>query len=272
MIFAVLGDVHGYLDKAAEVIRQIELEHKVEIKFVLQVGDLEVHRHREDLASMYAPLREKHLGDFPEYLKGRKKFPRPMYFIGGNHESYGYLEEGPQGMTLAPNIYYLGRVGIRTILGLRVAYLTGIYINQFYSCQRKTRLQAIENNDWLGQSKLCCFRKKDVDVLYNSFRPDVLLVHEWPQGIVRPEDHEPGEPKHRRLCHKETGIPLVREIIEKTGPKLVLCGHLHRKYTRELPNDFGDRTLVHCLSHIKAKGEGWMLFAFDGQQLKEYLP
>jgi Icc-related predicted phosphoesterase len=271
LVFAGLGDVHGHLDEVVKVIERAEEAAGVSLDFVLQVGDLEAHRHGHDLTSMYAPLREKRMGDFSAYWEGEKQFPRPMYFIGGNHESYRYLEEGPGGMTLAPNIHYLGRVGMANLKGFSVAFLTGCYDEDVYLHGRDERASEVSGQDWATQHALACFTRSEVSALTALPRPHVLLVHEWPAGLVRPEDHEPGKPKHRRLRYGETGVPLLRQIVERTGPQLVLCGHRHRRYLGTVPNDLGDETIVHCLGEVAAGDRGRALFAFDGRSVQEVL-
>jgi hypothetical protein len=72
LIFLVLGDIHGQLNKAARLLRQVESDSGVQIDFVLQVGDFGAHRHQQDLFTMYAPFREKRMGDFFHYLNRDK--------------------------------------------------------------------------------------------------------------------------------------------------------------------------------------------------------
>lgn len=45
------------------------------------------------------------------YYSGEKKAPVLTVFIGGNHEASNHLQELPYGGWVAPNIYYLGRLG-----------------------------------------------------------------------------------------------------------------------------------------------------------------
>jgi lariat debranching enzyme len=48
-------------------------------------------------------------------------------FIGGNHESSGFMSELPYGGWAAPNIYYMGYSSVVRFAGLRIAGLSGIY-------------------------------------------------------------------------------------------------------------------------------------------------
>ena len=95
---------------------------------VLQVGDIECHRHKTDQDSMAAPTAKKtlaNLGDFADCCMKGEEWPWVTYFIGGNHECYGWLDskDGTENTstsksripvprrTVAPNLHYLGRAG-----------------------------------------------------------------------------------------------------------------------------------------------------------------
>ena len=127
VMFAAVGDVHGHQHLMVERLTRWEVAAGSRLGFVLQVGDFEPHRHEADLVTKTGPARYKRLGDFPDFLHGRAKFPWPVYAIGGNHEPYGWLDEMAEGGVLAPNCSYLGRAGCTEIEGLRVAFLSGIY-------------------------------------------------------------------------------------------------------------------------------------------------
>lgn len=261
-IFAALGDVHGRLDAAVAGLRAAERAVGEPIAFVLQVGDLEAHRNSSDLASMYAPHRRKQVGEFPGYLQGRKRLPWPVHFIGGNHESYARLRPAPQGLTIAANLHYLGSVGWRDLHGLRVAYLSGVHDPRFLA--QRPSLRPSEE-DPLTQRALACFTAEEAESLREGPRPHVLLLHEWPLGLVRPADHEHGSPPHRHLRFGETGVPLLRELAVQVAPRLLLCGHLHRRYQAQLLNRHGEMTDVHCLGRADDGPRGCALFAFDGE-------
>ena len=138
--FAVVGDVHGQFFLTRRLLQ--ELEHRLlqetatKLDFVLQVGDLECHRDEEDMATMAAPAAKRRLGDFRECCLDGHPWPWPTYFIGGNHECFGWLDAprravprassngsqtglvrdsrtGPvwEPFEVAPNLFYLGRAG-----------------------------------------------------------------------------------------------------------------------------------------------------------------
>ena len=266
--FAVLGDIHGRFQEAARLIEETEQTLGQGLTFVLQVGDIEAHRNATDLDSMYAPHREKRLGDFPAYHSGVKEFPRPMFCIGGNHESYLFLEQWAEGGELARNITYLGRSGTSTIDGLTVSFLSGVYCPELY-LDARSRPGPTDGDDFAAQRALATYRAAEVNSLKYAPRPHILLTHEWPLGVVRPEDHEQGTPHHRHLRYNETGESQVRQLADSLAPTLLCCGHVHRRYRGEICHHGRDSTAVHCLGLPQRGFEGIAVFTFDGMTIKE---
>jgi hypothetical protein len=126
-IIAAVGDVHGHFRALVRLLVDWEKKSGLKIDLVLQVGDLEPHRHEADLETMSAPVKYRKLGDFREVFDGRTAFPWPVIFIGGNHEPYGALDEHPEGYELCPNIIYLGRSGLRHLEEvIRIVGLSGV--------------------------------------------------------------------------------------------------------------------------------------------------
>lgn len=119
--FAAVGDIHGGMRAMVSAVEAREQEVGGGIQFVLQAGDFEPIRHEDDLATMAAPQKYRAIGDFPKFATGTVRFPWPLYFIGGNHEPCGYLDQIPLGGTLVENCHYMGRAGCIDIAGLRVA-------------------------------------------------------------------------------------------------------------------------------------------------------
>jgi predicted phosphodiesterase len=259
-VFAVLGDVHGHLQAASTLIQGMIQRSGLTPEFILQVGDMEAHRNEADLLGMYAPHHLKKVGDFPDLLAGKIFFPAPVYFIGGNHEPYLYYQEQTPPRKLAPDFTYLGRAGQIVLSGLRISYLTGIYDEKYLLRSRPDYLTATDEPELAAQRFLSCITRADVDTLNAAARPDILLVHEWPFGIVRPEDHEPQEPAHRHLRYNQTGVQLIRDLCKSLRPKLLLCGHVHRAYRSAIHYPDGSRTAVCCLGLVDGQTESGAAF------------
>lgn len=96
--FAAIGDVHGQFSHALRLLRTWEEQHAgCLLSFALQVGDLECHRDEADLSTMAAPAKRRRMGDFSNVLSGHLRIPCPVFFVGGNHECYGWLDEDEAG-------------------------------------------------------------------------------------------------------------------------------------------------------------------------------
>jgi len=265
--FAVLGDLHGHFDRAVELLQSVEAKTGLHADFVLQVGDLEAHRTIKDTESMYAPHRLKQVGDFPPYGRKEKTFPTRMVFIGGNHEPYQRLQDSSHDAEIATNIHFLGRSGEVTLQGLKIAYLTGIFDEVYFHQSPDARRPVRGEQDFPAQRFLSCFTETEVNVLYNVTRPDVLLVHEWPSDIVRLEDHESLEPRHRHLRYGETGISVIRQLAEKLKPKLLFCGHMHRRYQGCLRDQNSGESMIYCLGKIDDSEDGIEFFCYSGDEI-----
>lgn len=133
--FAAIGDVHGQFQLTSRLLSTWEASHPgLKLAFALQVGDLECHRDENDMATMAAPARNRHLGDFQRLASGSISLPCPVFFIGGNHECYGWLDEDEMVLgqplpvdgviparpcvrpkQIAHNLYYIGRAEFLTL-------------------------------------------------------------------------------------------------------------------------------------------------------------
>ncbi len=238
-----LGDVHGHMHRANKLVRKFDVPD-----LILQVGDFEAHRHAEDLRSMDAPSKYKSLGDYADFHAGHASFPAPLYFIGGNHEPYAWLEEHPEGFSLTPEIHYLGRAGCTHLHGLHIAYLSGIHVDDRFTSPRPTphAFGSVSNKAWIA------FNHLDLDNILEQSRPpvDILIVHDWPSHTLLPEDAHLF-PARGRTRHGPPGNPHARLLIDLLEPRLVLCGHMHTRYHRQFIHESGEPCDIIALAHIK---------------------
>ncbi|MGF1489704.1 MAG: metallophosphoesterase [Prochloraceae cyanobacterium] len=152
LYFAAVGDVHGDMYLMLNLLKKWEAKHCRSLSFILQVGDFEAHRHQKDLTTMDAPSKYKKLGDFQAFYRSKAKFPYPIYFIGGNHEPYGFLDLYPNGGEIARNCYYFGRVGSIELAGLKIVGLSGIYKPELFDRSTRPPIEDItirSNSDYL---------------------------------------------------------------------------------------------------------------------------
>ena len=125
--FAAAGDVHDHFNRMEALLAAWSQRRNLPLSFVLQVGDLQAVRDELDLQSVATPQKYRFLVDFHLRRQAGHAFPWPIYFIGGNHEPFAWLDQYPDGAELMPGLHYLGRAGQVTLAGLRIAGLTGIH-------------------------------------------------------------------------------------------------------------------------------------------------
>lgn len=246
--FAAVGDVHGQMYAMLGLLQAWESRHRQKLAFVLQVGDFEPHRHAADLATMDAPNRYRKLGEFSNFYAGKAEFPWQIYFIGGNHEPYGFLDLIPAGGEVAMNCYYLGRVGACKLAGLKIVGLSGIYQkNLFLHTARPdvTQIASRSNKDYIG------FIQSDIDRAIEFESADILMLHEWSTDTIAATDLESFQHWFPNLKYEVLGNEYARMLIELLQPKLVLCGHMHKSYRNRVSFSPSTVTDICCLANVQ---------------------
>eukprot|EP00929_Paragymnodinium_shiwhaense_P098819 TRINITY_DN6032_c0_g1_i4.p1 TRINITY_DN6032_c0_g1~~TRINITY_DN6032_c0_g1_i4.p1 ORF type:complete len:440 (-),score=50.60 TRINITY_DN6032_c0_g1_i4:365-1684(-) len=163
--FAVVGDVHGQFLLAHEMLESYEKDLGISFDFVLQVGDIE------------------------------------CYFIGGNHECYGWLDKKATGngqdagstsqpaaqlRQVAHNCFYLGRAGYLPLRVSRtgehaatvhIAFISGIHCHDRHYKRRPAindaNLAGCSNKSWIG---------------FNCYDVNVLEADEEDDGVEKERD------------------------------------------------------------------------------------
>src|SRR3989338_6208025 len=177
---AVVGCVHGELEKVYESIVNIEKLHGVKTDLIICCGDFQSLRNRADLDSLSCPDKYKAMGSFWKYCSGKLAVPAPTIFIGGNHEASALLLSLPYGGWVAPNIFYLGQSGVVNFGGLRIGGISGIYKSHDYEKGR------FEEPPFTPATIRSCYHMRSFDVFQLSQLKsslDVFFSHDWPQGI-----------------------------------------------------------------------------------------
>lgn len=233
----VVGDVHGNIDDLCALYSKYE-----DINLGLQVGDFETVRDNEDLKTLYSPPRYRKIKDFPDYYCNKKTIPIPTAFIGGNHESWGFLESYNKGGNIIPNLDYFGRVSLINFDGLNIAGISGIFSKHY------TKLNTRDPSDLKDRSY---FLLDDVEYLRNIDNIDILLLHEWPNNLFKCEEAPKQLIKRfgsdlNNLGHSN----LLYELIVEKEPKYVFCGHMHLPYSGKIGN-----SEIHCLSKLGTNGD-----------------
>jgi len=264
--FAAVGDVHGHMHALVDLVQSWEHETGNDVSFVLQAGDFEPHRDAEDLRTMAAPAKYKEVGSFPEFLAGRSRFPWPVYFIGGNHEPYGFLDQYPQGKLLVQNCIYLGRVGKIELAGLRIVFLTGIFRGEESFKASRPPVERIEH---LPNALFTAVTEDDIWQALSYESADILLLHDWPDSIVASGDEGLLEEKLRHPDQAQFGNPSAHALIDLMKPQLVLCGHMHIPYEREIQTSDTAVTRICCLGRVETGREGLAVFRIGAERTIE---
>lgn len=264
MIVAAVGDVHGHMHAMVRLLQAWQRRSGRAIDLVLQVGDFEAHRDEADLATMAAPAKYRKLGDFAAFHAGRARLPWPLYFIGGNHEPYGYLDRAGAG-ELAPNIHYLGRVGMLERAGLRIAGLSAIFRAEQLTATRPgpEAFGRRANKEFIG------FTEVEVEAMLALGGADIVMLHDWPAGLVRPEDMPAMRARASGLDCDEIGNDWARLVVEALRPRLVLCGHMHTRHRATICLPGGGVASVCCLAEVEAGPDAIAVFEVAHGEVRE---
>ena len=244
--FAAVGDVHDRFGEMVALVRGRERQLGATASFILQVGDFQPNRDEADLSTMAAPQKYRQLGDFREFWEGRARFPWPVYFIGGNHEPYGLLDTLPGGGQLVDNCHYLGRVGRVELSGVAVVGLSGIHSDEHWRVARPPVGEIHQRS----KKHYIYFSEDEVGRAAELGPADILLVHDWPAGIVAAHDIAGFARGECASPLDQIGNDPARLLAELLAPQLVLCGHLHRAYSGSIALEGGRASAVCCLDKV----------------------
>jgi lariat debranching enzyme len=246
MLIAIAGDVHGDFRYLFDCITIFEQAHGRSVEYVLQVGDLEPTYAHQHLKHMTGPAKLRQISDLPYFVEGSRApgVPKPVYFIGGNHEPYDQLDFNRE--FLPKNLHYLGRVGgVELKPGILVVGISGIYYHRFFDIAHHEKPLF---KDFHHAFTYYC--KKDfehLEMLIRFARPAfaILLLHDWPHGIVPSQGQN--YPSSVRLVDNmiRTGSKATPDLIRRIMPDMIFAGHMHASSQgtiQDIP--------IHCLSRV----------------------
>jgi lariat debranching enzyme len=239
MKIAVVGCLHGELDKVYRDIQQAEQQQGCQVDLVLVCGDFQSVRNQHDLKCMAVPPKYAQLGDFHDYFYGRKKAPILTLFVGGNHEASNYISSLAYGGWVCDNIYYMGYSGVVRFGGLRIAGVSGIYKSH------DSFLGHYEKLPYDGNSLRSVFhiRRQEIHrILTISNRHqeqpiDIFLSHDWPLNIhanATPQDQMQLRRQKKHFCQEmddqQLGDILFQPVLNHLKPRHWFAAHLHVKF------------------------------------------
>eukprot|EP00741_Cyanophora_paradoxa_P003247 tig00000691_g3155.t1 len=168
----VCGDVNGRLGQLYERVNAVNDSHGP-FTALFCVGSF----FGVCLSSKYADPK----ADVMDYIAGRKRAPIKTYVVQGNDSGNGELNRSLTG-DMGPNLVFLGRSGVTSVQGLKVAFLSGTY--------DRARVTADTDNQPPDAPFDGYYTRKDVQMLVqltelDSFKGvDLLLTAEWPKDFA----------------------------------------------------------------------------------------
>lgn len=207
---------------------------------------------------MSVPQKYRHLGDFHKYYSGHSRAPVLTIVIGGNHEASNYLRELYDGGWLAPNIYYLGAVGVVRYGPLRIAGLSGIYDRKDF---RKPIHERLPYNRETIRS-VYHVRERDMrKLLAVSGHVDVVVSHDWPAWVELFGDAESlygSRPRFYESAKKDgLGSRPATQLLDHLRPTYWFAGHMHLRFKATVHHSDGaiDETIREQYLPEKLKAE-----------------
>jgi lariat debranching enzyme len=133
---------------------------------------------------------------------------------------------------VAPNIYYMGYAGVVSFHGLRIGGISGIYKSHDYQMGRfeappfdKRTIRSAYHVRNIDVYRLQCFTE------FNSKPLDIMLSHDWPQGIEQYGDTAKllrVKPHFRaEIGRNDLGSPANLQLLNSLKPKWWFAAHLH---------------------------------------------
>lgn len=203
-----------------------------DLDFLIICGDFQAMRNERDLNCMSVPKRFRSMENFHEYYSGEKKAPVLTLVIGGNHEASNYLSELYYGGWLAPNIYYLGDVGVVRYGPYRIAGMSGIYYRPDYGKSHYEQLPYDRNE----MRTIYHVRECDVSKLLQIRSPiDIAISHDWPRRVEWFGDYKKlfvDRPTFFDSAKIDNlGSAPAEQVLTTLKPRHWFSGHMHVKFS-----------------------------------------
>lgn len=215
----VVGDVHGRHQRLAEILRQAQVDFRVEA--AIQVGDFGFHRDR--------------LGRARE---DTVRYPVPLHVIDGNHEDHRWLRRAlltgaGRVWKRERNLVYQPRPSVAPLGASMVGFLGGAL-----------HVDRPQKHNWLSGFPNYILRRnrEHATALFNRHRPQLIVTHSCPSrigiGLHGAPALEPGVAEHIRGAGFDPGPEHDRGEVELSRlwcdlaytPRAWVFGHFHRPH------------------------------------------
>lgn len=201
-------------------------------------------------------------------LNGKIKFEKPVFFVDNGPFKHVLAAKFPEGGEICPNLSYLGNIGIKTVAGLTVAFISG---EATPAAERLSKDNLGEVKESLNvHGSLTVKKIVESSGLLNDGNEgvDIFLSCQWPKSFdnfVSPEEAS---------MH---GNETIEEFAYLAKPRYHFCGNIDKYYER-LPYINYDKKAqpIHFTRLIglgkcpqpEAKAACKYLYAFASQPLK----
>lgn len=259
VVTVAVGDIHGRFVRLEQWLRSLAEALGRPLDAAFAVGDVETFTVTDDYRRRAA---KRNLpAEFAPYATGERQLPCPMYFIGGNNEDFEALHGLPEGGEIAPGMKYLGRVGSAELLGLRIAWLSGIYALRFLD----RPLLPPRSADTRRQAGY--FRAREVEAAAKQRDVDLFLQHEWPRGInAMAQAQARGEPRTLKAHRFQwVGNQATRAMLAQVRPQWLWCGHSHTAFATRVEHGAGGSTRVACLDQSARPDAALLWVEWEGR-------
>ena len=180
MIIKIIGDVHDYIEDY--------VEHLLETKYSVQVGDMGTQTQTYDHLVRYVP-------------------PENHVFVPGNHDNYDNLPP-----------HALGDFGMHQVGDLDFLFVRGAYSpDKDFRCKEDSIKKF--GKTWWAQEELSPNCDYQLLSMYENHQPSFVITHDCPDSIL-PELGETFPATRTRA--------LLQKMLEVWQPKYWIFGHWHR--------------------------------------------
>lgn len=113
------------------------------------------------------------------------------------------------------------------------------------------------------------FTKEDINKISKFSTPHILLFHEWPANIIDEENHKEFETLRHALGYDDVGNEYARLVTEILEPDLVICGHMHKKYRKQIKLESEKLITICCLTNVEQGLSSIAIFRFSENTITE---
>eukprot|EP00928_Gymnodinium_smaydae_P060459 TRINITY_DN4412_c0_g4_i1.p1 TRINITY_DN4412_c0_g4~~TRINITY_DN4412_c0_g4_i1.p1 ORF type:complete len:555 (+),score=137.56 TRINITY_DN4412_c0_g4_i1:127-1791(+) len=207
----VSGDAKGSFSKLFSTV-EAQAAKAGPFNVLLCVGDFLPQPQNTDAASA-------------AYFRGEKEAPLETYFVDSGA---ALLQAFPKGRSFGSNLHFLGGYGVKSVCGLRVAYLSGRYDKRIYDREDVDFVGGAYTARAVSELRRLALEEDGV----KSRGVDVLLTCDWPAGVEQKVEASQLPPADAADAWRNTSVPALGELVHALEPRYHLFGAADLFYQR----------------------------------------